>query len=618
MAKFEAQHIYCDRNGKTMYAADWSNNNVRYAHLATSDNWIAGLNGQRLLYKLPEVEKAHEVVLVNDERSADTLARVGVLATTVPNGLAGWLPIYTEYLRAKHVTLLCEAETAQKESVYQSLYGRAFDVRLITLDVGLAQDLLNGHVNKRSIKSLLSKRSEKDFHDEIQARKKRLTDTGNAEQLVFLHGEKLRYSHSLGRWLIFDSSRWKSDDSNMIHAIAKETVDQIWDEAKHNKNNDAHYRELISFAQRSRSRSSRSNLVELAATEASIQITQDELDRNPYLLNFQNGTLDLISRQFREHDSRDYITKQCPFNYDKAAPVTPLRFRAFLHEVFENRKDLVEYMRNVIAYCFTGATVHQMFWMLYGSGANGKSVLTETLMQLLGDYSARTTAESLMHRDTQSSVPNDIARLQGMRLVVGSEIDDSRRWNESRIKDLTGGDRITARFLHREFFEFTPVLKLLVPTNHKPVVRGTDHGIQRRIKLVPFTVQIQPEKRDPHLRDKLLSEASSIVRWCIDGLPDFLEEYWEPKGISDATKEYFDENDIVGQYLDDSCKLDSTGISRTKKKELYRSFTHFCDENGLRSMTQNKLSILLKERGLEEVKTGGERYWCGIAVRSEN
>lgn len=613
----EPAHIYTDSKGNPVYGADWSNGKAVYAHLHQAGSqtvWLPGLNGQRMIYRFAEVAAAHEVVLVASEPAADALRSSGFLATTVPGGWTEWMPIYAEHLRGKRVTLLCAKDDPRKELVYQSLYGRAFDVRLLSLDAGLAQDLTAGTVNKKQIAKVLQQQSERDFHDEIQARKKRMTDTGNSEMLVFLHGERLRYNPQWGRWLVYDGTRWVKDEQGLIHAIAKETIDRIWEEARESKQNDAHYKELVSFAQRSRSRAMRSNMIELAQTEPSVQITADELDRNPHLLNFQNGTLDLMTREFRPHEMSDYLTKQCPFAYDEDAPVIPNRFRKFLDEVFGKDQSLVQYMRQVIGYSLTGLTVHQMFWMLYGSGANGKSVLTETLLWMLGDYGGRTPSETLMHREMSNSVPNDLARLQGLRLVVASELEEGRRWNESRIKDLTGGDRITARFLHREFFEFHSVLKLMVPTNHKPIVRGTDHGIQRRIKLVPFTVQIPPEKRDPKLKEKLCAEASSIIKYCIDMLPDFVAEYWEPDIISAATREYFSENDIVGQFLEESCDV-ANSVLRTSKKELYKHFEQHCEDYGIRPFSQNKLSQLLKERSFEETKQKGERYWLGIAPR---
>ncbi|KAB2929146.1 MAG: hypothetical protein F9K24_20695 [Leptonema illini] len=614
------EYTYNNDKGEPVFGVDWSSGSPAYSHLVTvgkAKKWAAGRNNNRLLYRLPEVLKAQEIILVSSEPTAEVCMAAGLVATTCPDGFAGWLPSYTDYLRGKVITILTPPEEKRTEIIFQSLYGKAHDVRIISIEAGLEEDFRLGTVNKREVVKLLKKKSEADFVAMIEAKKKRITDSGNAEMFAFLFADQVRYCKQWGSWLVWSEGRWKRDEEGIVETMVKSTIDKIWEEVRmHHKRDSKHFNELIEWAKKSRSRGGRKNVEALARKEASIKVSANELDKNPMLLNFRNGVLDLETHEFREHDRIEYHTKQCPFDYDPGE-IYPHRWRNFLSEIFAdttNPAKMIAYLREMIGITLTGTTPVQAFWFCYGKGANGKSVFLQTIQSILGSYADTTPTETLMHSD-RTSIPNDVARLQGLRMVAASEIEDGRRWNESRIKDLTGGDTITARFLHKEFFTFKPEFKLWIAGNHKPGLRGTDHGIQRRVKLIPFTSTIPQEKRIPfeEMKASLLAEASGIINWALEGLKLFREDgYWEPEDVSAATREYFSENDLIGQFLDEACELDKSGIARITKKELYAHFSTYSEENGLRPMSNVKFSLLISERGFDESKSAGERCWIGI------
>jgi putative DNA primase/helicase len=320
------------------------------------------------------------------------------------------------------------------------------------------------------------------------------TDTVNAARLADRHGANLRYCHPWGKWLVYDGTRWRVDDRGAVVRLAKETARSIFEEAREAPS-EAAANQLGKWASSSMSESKLRAMISLSQSEPGIPVLPDELDASPDLLNVLNvlnGTIDLQSGKLREHRREDLITRIVPVEYDPDA--TAPAWETFLQRVLPG-EELRAFVQRAAGYSAKGDASEQCMFINHGSGANGKSTFQEALSAALGDYAMRTPTEMLLTRRSDV-VPNDVARLKGARFVSASETEEGRRLAESRIKDLTGQDTITARFMKAEWFDFAPTHKLWLSTNHKPEIRGTDAAIWRRIRLVPWTVSIPPAKQD--------------------------------------------------------------------------------------------------------------------------
>lgn len=443
-----------------------------------------------------------------------------------------------------------------------------------------------------------------------------LTDLGNAERLVDAHGDDLRYVHPWGSWLAWDGSRWAVDDTGAVDRRAKATVRAIYKRAAQLEEQDDR-RALAKWAQKSESSGAARAMLTLATSEPGIPIRPEALDDKAWLLNVANGTLDLRTGELHRARREDYLTKQAPVAYDPDA--TCPRWLDFLDYTFAGDAELVEFVRRAVGYTLTGLTREQCLFLCHGPGRNGKSTFLKTVAGLLGeDYAQQAPTSLLLNRD-KNSATNDIARLRGARLVTAVETPEGRRLDENLAKQLTGGDKITARLLHKEFFEFTPVLKLWIATNHRPEIRGTDLAIWRRIRLIPFGVIVPESDVDPDLEHKLQAELPGVLAWAVGGALA-----WQagglgmPSAIVAATQAYRDEMDQIGRFIDERCV---TGpASSVKHAELVHAYRSWAADSGEHAVTAQKLRDQLIERSYEYVKRGTDsasrlgNLWRGIGL----
>ena len=285
----------------------------------------------------------------------------------------------------------------------------------------------------------------------------------------------------------------------------------------------------------------------------------------------------------------------------------------FLDRVFAGRADLTRFLRKAIGYCLTGLTSEQCAFLLYGLGANGKSTLLKILSHILGEYWRQMRTETLMLRRGSDAIPNDIAALFGARLATAVETENGRRLAESVIKQMTGGDTMTARFLHREFFDFDPQFKIWLACNHKPRISGTDLAIWRRIRLIPFTVTIPEDERDLDLLNKLRAELPGILAWAVAGCQLWQEHGLNPpEEVVTATNEYREESDSIAQFIEESCVV---GAEETVSKNgLYEAYQKWAEQSGERPLTKKGLGSKLLEKGFKEDRTEKSRFWVGIGL----
>ena len=353
------------------------------------------------------------------------------------------------------------------------------------------------------------------------------TDAGNAERMVKNHGDTLRYVHGLGRWLRWEGTHWSFDDTDYVTNLAIETARQVRDEARGCR--DVNRRDRIrKYARISESLGRIRAMIKLASANPAIAITADQLDRDTWLLNVENGTVDLRDGSLRAHDPEDLITHCLPFRYDPQA--TCPTWERFLYRVFDGDEELIEFVQRAVGYSLTAETSEQALFSLHGLGANGKSTFLEVLRELMGDLAKNAEFATLLSTRNKG-IRNDLARLRGARVVTAAEAGVEQRFDEGLVKQLTGEDVITARHLYHEYFEFRPRFKLWLAANHRPEIRETGYAMWRRIRLIPFNVTIPKAEQDPHLRRKLRSEMVGILAWAVEGSRKWREDRsWRAEG----------------------------------------------------------------------------------------
>lgn len=436
-----------------------------------------------------------------------------------------------------------------------------------------------------------------------------LTDLGNAECLVARHGADLRYCDPMKTYFVWDGKRWREDDTQEVVRLAGDTVRSLYATAEAASSKERR-REIVQHALRSEGAARIGAMLQLA--QAHLPIRTTDLDIDPWLFNLEDGTLDLRTGELRPHRREDHITKIARIGYDPAAR-SPL-WERFLERTMAGDAELIAFLRRALGYALTGDTSEQKLLLLYGIGANGKSTFLEVARALLGDY-ARHSDFSTFLLQRGDSVRNDIARLRGARLVTATEMEGGRALAEVVIKQLTGSDTVTARQLYAEFFEFRPTFKLFLAANHKPVIRGTDQAIWRRICLVPFKVTIPAEEQDHQLGQKLHAELAGILTWAVQGCLEWQDQGLNPPAaVLAATESYRGEMDTLGDFLEERCVVE-LGAS-VSAKGLYQAYAEWTAANGEKPMAKNAFGMRLGERGFSGSRSSDrkDRVWKGLRL----
>jgi len=416
------------------------------------------------------------------------------------------------------------------------------------------------------------------------------TDTANGERFARDHGRELRYCYKQRAWYAWDGARWQPDARGDVERRAMATARGILTEVAAQPPS-----KQVALTKHSIRSQDRSRLEAMAwAARPELAISPDEFDPDPWLLNCRNGTLDLRTGELHPHDRDAYLTKLVPVDY--RADATCPRWTQFLGEVMGDDADMVGFLQRMVGYALTGSTGEQCFFLLHGGGANGKSTFVETLGKMLGDYARPTEFRTLEARKSSDAVRNDLAALRGLRLVTSVEVGRHKRLDEALVKQLTGSDTITARFLYGEFFDFRPEFKLFLAANNKPVVQGTDEGIWRRVKLVPFEVTIPPERRDRALGAALLAELPGILAWAVQGCLRWQSAGLQPPArVNAATEEYRQESDSLGDFLNTECER-GPGLA-VAAADLYHAYERWAENSGVDALAANVFGMAMKERG---------------------
>lgn len=463
------------------------------------------------------------------------------------------------------------------------------------------------------------------FEDASARNDPHYTDLGNCYRLVRRHGENIRYVAIWKKWLVWEGTYWQIDNSGAVERLAKDTVLQIpkegtvyldrlarsTEEAERDKIQKK-IKEILVWAKTSEADNRLGAMINLAKSELQIALTPEDFDTDPFLLGVRNGVIDLRTGQMIEPRREQYITKSSGIEYRPGS--TAPTWKTFLERI-QPDPDVRAFLQRWCGYCLTGDTSEQCFTIFYGTGKNGKTTLVDTLMHILGTWARQADFQTFSVKD-RDSISNDLARLAGCRLVSASEGSDGVRLDEATIKKITGGDRITARFLHAEFFEYTPSFKLILSSNHKPTIRGTDEGIWRRIRLVPFVVTIPEEEKDPHIKKKLFAEAPGILNWMLEGCREWQRNgLGMPEAIQVATGEYRESSDLIGRWISERCIVNPKAEGTIK--DLYEDFCSWTNEEGIdRPPIKRKFSEALGEKGFKKVRIGHKSLagFFGIGV----
>jgi putative DNA primase/helicase len=432
------------------------------------------------------------------------------------------------------------------------------------------------------------------------------SDMANARRLAERHGSDIRYTPERG-FLVWDGRRWSVDERSIqIQALAKDTARGIFEEIERAADQAAMFR----HARRSQSKNSIEAMVTLVRSEPGICARLVDFDADPWLLSVANGTLDLRTGNLRPHAREDLITRLVDVTYDPDAECE--LWDGFLWRITGQNDELYAYLQRLVGYLLTGLTTEQVLHFLFGLGANGKSTFCEIIERLLGDYAIVVSPEMVMQK-RHGGIPNDVARLRGVRVAMMNETSQGARFNEAKLKDLTGGDTLNARFLHQEFFDFAPTHKLVIRGNHKPAISGTDPGIWRRLRLVPFTVQIPTDEQDHRLLEKLHAELPGILRWAVIGCRQWQEIGLKPPAvITDAVADYREESDTLGRFIEEHCEAGAN--KQCTASAFFRRYQDFCQRAGERSLPSKDLPDEMRRRGFEQKRVTSGKLYLGIAL----
>lgn len=436
-------------------------------------------------------------------------------------------------------------------------------------------------------------------------------DTGNADRFIDHFGDLARYSYIDKKWHFYNGSYWEIDFSGNVRSMVDAMVEMMKREpvkAFGDLEQEDVEKEFAKHIKRSRSNSGKKAVME--ELKHRLPVMPNDFDKDTMLLNAENGYIDLANGVLHEHDILKMFSQQA--NAEFTEKIDAPEWEQFLEDIFASDFELINYIQKAVGYSLTGSTREQVMFILHGNGRNGKSLFLEVISDILGTYAKTMQANSIMVKQA-NGINSDIARLKGARLVTSSEPNEGFRFDEGLLKQLTGGDKVTARKLYGDEFEFNPQFKLWLATNHKPIVRGTDDGIWRRLILVPFNVQIPDDKVDKDLKFKLQREAPGILNWAVDGCLKWQREGLKvPSIIEDASKGYRNEMDVLEGFISD-CLAVGEGYT-LPASVAYKTYKNWATENNQYLMNSTKFGRELSNKYKRRRISSGNIYE-GIQVK---
>ncbi len=444
-----------------------------------------------------------------------------------------------------------------------------------------------------------------------------LNDIGNAKRMRQYFGDKIRYNCNTKMFHIWNDVQWKIDVENEILELSQMLPEKIISEAENLPRNSKEYTSYLSHAAATSRLERRNNAIKDLSVLKGIKLLNDAFDSNPLLLNVNNCIIDLEKVEDIPHDPNHLITELAPVDFVPTAKCE--KFNEFLKTIFDGDNELIEFVVKALAYSLTGDVSERIFFILWGKkGFNGKSTLLNIMFQLLGDYAASTPFSTFLMKKNEG-IPNDIAALNGVRFVTASEAPKNSKFNESLVKQLTGDDPITARFMRSEFFTFIPKFKIFLAANNLPKINATDQAIFDRVMAIPFDVRIPEDKRIKGYHKEIFEEESSgILNRLLDGLRTYHEDEKglnPPERVKMTTNAYRSDNDIFSKFIDQHCEL--ANDAEIKSSEIYKRYCQWCEAEGLKPWSNVAVSRELEDRDFTKVRRVEGNIWIGIKLKSE-
>jgi len=568
----------------------------------------------RPLYNQPGMSNAAQVVLVEGEKCAQALIDAGVVATTAMHGAKApvdktdWSP-----LAGKTVLIWPDRDkpgweyATQAAQAILSAGAKSCHILYPPEEAAEGWDVADAIAEGFDVATFLTHGPRLQMHDlsvdtePVVSGDESVWGTEDALALAFTrrYHRDWRYVAGWGKWLVWDGQRWRTEDTlaatDLIRSVCRQTAVRA-DNPK--------------VAAKLASASTVGGVERLARADRRHAATTDEWDADPWLLNTPGGVVDLKTGRKRANERSDRMTKITTATPGGDCP----QWRAFLSDIAGGDVDLQTYLQRMVGYCLTGVTSAHALFFLYGTGANGKSVFANVISTILGDYTATASMDTFVETRGDRH-PTDLAGLRGARFVTAIETEQGRRLNESKVKAITGGDKISARFMRQDFFEYTPQFKPVIVGNHKPAIRNIDEAMKRRMHMIPFTVTIAPERRDTRLTEKLLAERDGILAWALAGCLAWQREGLQPPAsVKSATEEYFESEDALGRWLDERCVREPNAKSLTA--ELFTDWKQWAEASGEFIGAQRRFSDLLITRGLDKWRnSAGVRGFQGIGLK---
>ncbi|WP_236571682.1 phage/plasmid primase, P4 family [Rhodovarius lipocyclicus] len=614
LGKLVAAYDYISADGELLFQVTRHDpKDFRQRRPDGKGGWLWGVKGVELVpYRLPELLAAPTdvpVFIVEGEKDVDRLRGLGLVATCNPGGAGKWRASFARWLKGRHIIILPDNDQAGRDhaaAVAQT--AGAQSVRIIDLPdlppKGDVSDWVTAGGTTEALMKLADAAAraapaETPSQQPTSGEPTLLTEHGVAMAFTERFRDQLRYCHDTGAWFQWTGTHWQRDRKHAAFSFAREVT------ADANRDADMKAKAITGRAAFS------GGVERFAQRDPAHAVTSEAWDADPYLLATPGGVVDLRTGRMRHAKPADMMTRITAVGPDRQGG-PPARWLHFLDEATGHDAALATFLQRWCGYCLTGDTKEHALLFGYGPGGNGKSVFLNTVARIMGDY-AVVAAMDTFTASLGDKHPTDLAMLRGARLVTATETEEGRAWAESRIKQMTGGDPITARFMRQDFFTFTPQFKLTLVGNHKPVLKNVDDAAKRRFNIVPFLHQ--PATPDRELESKLRDEWPAILAWMIEGCMAWQAEgLTRPAAVQAATDEYFEVQDHFGRWLAECCILDDTLF--TKPTHLLSSFQQWCRENGEPDSDNRRLRGMIERTpGLRYAKVRGDRLVRGIGLR---
>ena len=622
--EFYVYRFETKKNGKEFRPVSWDGKKWQWR----------GPKGQLPLYRLNQIESKADasIVICEGEKAADAAVRFFPDSVTTTTAHGSKSPHRADFtpLEGRSILVWPDNDAAGKKYAQKvaqlALKAGATDAHILQIpeslpakwDAADAKDenileweraKVKPHTSKwqRAVQSL-----DTGFNLETAERKVTgfpATDLGNAERFVLWNGDKVKYCVLEKLWYVWDGKHWKQDEKKHIETLGASAVRRILVEASDPSLNKLERDDLIKHARLSENITRINAMLSLSHCMTAVHL--NDFDTHPMLFNVANGTVDLTTGKLLPHEPAALHSKISDIAYDPNAKCP--NWLKFIDWVFQGDKETELFIQKAIGYSLTGKIDEQCLFVLHGDGSNGKSTFIDIINKLLGDYGAVAAPEILVKRRAEQH-PTEIAGLKGKRFVAVNETEKGRSLDENRVKMVTGEEKITSRFMRGDFFTFIQEYSFWLSTNNRPNIKGTDKGIWRRIRLVPFDNTIDDKLIDKQLREKLTQEICGILIWAIEGCLKWQREgLGMPSAMKWAVDEYRNEQDALGRFIDERCELKAD--ARAKTTELYKAYQAWCDENGERAENTAEFGKSIKKRGFKQHRgSKGMRFYLGISL----